>query len=147
MSSIDVPLHKGGFGSTRRKDNWWVEPLLVFLGFGAFIVYSTWAALQNAHFEFGLIYRRFIRRCLMKDKPGWWPAFIPFSAAMLILWAPGGFDLLAITIAALTTKRSGPTRRRALWASRANPTGASAASAHLPKRASILPVSRAGVSS
>ena len=27
----------------------------------------------------------------MTDKPGWWPAFLPFSAAMLILWAPGGF--------------------------------------------------------
>jgi hypothetical protein len=91
MSSIDVPLHKGGFGSTRRKDNWWVEPLLVFLGFGAFIVYSTWAALQNAHFEFGSYLSPFYSPLLMKDKPGWWPAFIPFSAAMLILWAPGGF--------------------------------------------------------
>jgi hypothetical protein len=29
----------------------------------------------------------------MTDKPGWWPAFLPFSAAMLILWAPGGFRL------------------------------------------------------
>jgi len=27
----------------------------------------------------------------MTEKPGWWPAFVPFSAAMLILWAPGGF--------------------------------------------------------
>jgi hypothetical protein len=25
------------------------------------------------------------------DKPAWFPAFLPFSAAMLILWAPGGF--------------------------------------------------------
>jgi hypothetical protein len=91
MSSIDVPLHKGGFGSTRRKDNWWIEPLLVFLGFGAFIVYSTWAALQNAHFEFGPYLSPFYSPLLMKDKPGWWPAFMPFSAAMLILWAPGGF--------------------------------------------------------
>ena len=24
-------------------------------------------------------------------KPGWWPAALPFSAALLILWAPGGF--------------------------------------------------------
>ena len=38
MSSIDVPLHNGGFGRTARKDNWWIEPLLVFLGFSAFIV-------------------------------------------------------------------------------------------------------------
>ena len=53
MSSIDVPLHDGGFGRTARKDNWWIEPLLVFLGFSAFIVYSTWAAMQGDHYTYG----------------------------------------------------------------------------------------------
>src|SRR5882724_4741286 len=90
MSSIDVPLHKGGFGNTRRKDNWWVEPLLVFLGFGAFIVYSTWAALQNAHYEYGPYLSPFYSPLLFRTAPSWWPAFLPFSAAMLILWALGG---------------------------------------------------------
>src|SRR5277367_5296092 len=91
MSSIDVPLQNGGFGRTSRKDNWWIEPLLVFLGFSAFIVYSTWAALQNAHYTFGPYLSPFYSPLLMTEKPGWWPAFMPFSAAMLILWAPGGF--------------------------------------------------------
>jgi hypothetical protein len=91
MSSIDVPLRDGGFGRTSRKDNWWIEPLLVFLGFSAFIVYSTWAALQNAHYTFGPYLSPFYSPLLMTEKPGWWPAFVPFSAAMLILWAPGGF--------------------------------------------------------
>src|ERR1700723_1832248 len=91
MSSIDVPLQNGGFGRTSRKDNWWIEPLLVFLGFSAFIVYSTWAALQNAHYTFGPYLSPFYSPLLMTEKPGWWPAFVPFSAAMLILWAPGGF--------------------------------------------------------
>ena len=91
MPSIDVPLVKGGFGSTARKDNWWVEPLLVFLGFSAFIVYSTWAALQGTNYEFGPYLSPFYSPLLMTAKPGWWPAFMPFSAAMLILWAPGGF--------------------------------------------------------
>ena len=91
MSSIDVPLQNGGFGRTSRKDNWWVEPLLVFLGFSAFIVYSTWAAMQNAHYTFGPYLSPFYSPLLMTEKPGWWPAFVPFSAAMLILWAPGGF--------------------------------------------------------
>src|ERR1051325_6916281 len=90
-SSMDVPLRNGGFGSTRRKDNWWVEPLLVFLGFSAFIVYSTWAALQNAHYEYGPYLSPFYSPLIMRDAPTWWPAFVPFSAAMLILWAPGGF--------------------------------------------------------
>lgn len=94
-SSIDVPLHKGGFGRTSRKDNWWVEPLLVFLGFSAFIVYSTWAALQGANYLFtgnGADYLSpMYSPLLMTQAPSWWPAFLPFSAAMLILWAPGGF--------------------------------------------------------
>jgi hypothetical protein len=91
MSSIDVPLRNGGFGSTARKDTWWIEPLLVFLGFSAFIVYSTWAALQNAHYEFGPYLSPFYSPLIMRTAPAWWPAFLPFSAAMLILWAPGGF--------------------------------------------------------
>src|SRR6516164_3500107 len=24
-------------------------------------------------------------------QPGWWPGWLPFSPALLILWAPGGF--------------------------------------------------------
>ncbi len=32
MSRIDVPLLRTGFGQTKRADNWWVEPLVVFLG-------------------------------------------------------------------------------------------------------------------
>jgi hypothetical protein len=91
MSSIDVPLRNGGFGQTSRKDNWWIEPLLVFLGFSAFIVYSTWAAMQGDHYSFGPYLSPFYSPLLMTTKPGWWPAFLPFSAAMLILWAPGGF--------------------------------------------------------
>src|SRR5271154_366086 len=95
MSSIDVPLRDGGFGKTARKDTWWIEPLLVFLGFSTFIVYSTWAALQGAHYSYTLnganYLSPFYSPLLMTDKPGWWPAFLPFSAAMLILWAPGGF--------------------------------------------------------
>lgn len=98
MSSIDVPLHRGGFGSTSRKDNWWLQPLLVFLGLSSFMVYSTWAAFQNEHFRFGPYLSPFYSPELLGSpdawfgpKPGWWPAWMPFSAAILILWAPGGF--------------------------------------------------------
>jgi hypothetical protein len=37
-------------GKTLRKDNWWLASLLTFLGLSAFIVYSTWAALQGEHY-------------------------------------------------------------------------------------------------
>ena len=97
MSSIDVPLKNGGFGTTSRKDNWWVEPLIVFLGYMSFIVYATWAALQGNNY-------RCTTQCggadylspmyspeLVTSTPSWWPAFLPFSAAMLILPFPGLF--------------------------------------------------------
>jgi hypothetical protein len=47
MPQLDVPLVRGRFGATSRPDAWWVQPLVVFLGFAAFIVYSTWAAFQG----------------------------------------------------------------------------------------------------
>jgi hypothetical protein len=97
MSSVDVPLVRGKFGQTSRRDNWWVQPLVVFLGFASFIVYSTWAAFQNANYEFGPYLSPFYSPLLFGDsphswfgaRPAWLPAFV--SAAMLILWAPGGF--------------------------------------------------------
>jgi hypothetical protein len=97
MSSVDVPLVRGKFGQTSRRDNWWIQPLVVFLGLSAFIVYSTWAAFQNAYYEFGPYISPFYSPLLFGDsphawfgaRPSWLPAFV--SAAMLILWAPGGF--------------------------------------------------------
>ena len=53
MSSIDVPLSDGRFGSTSRRDSWWVQPLLTFLGLSLFLVYSTWAAFQGDYYRFG----------------------------------------------------------------------------------------------
>ena len=37
-------------GETQRRDAWWTQPAIVFLGFTTFIVYSTWAGAQAAHF-------------------------------------------------------------------------------------------------
>ena len=100
MANFDVPLSHVGFGQTSRPDKWWVQPLLIFLGLGAFIVYANWAALQNAHYRWGPYLSPFYSPELFgsKDawfgpKPAWWPDFLPFSAALLILWAPGGFRL------------------------------------------------------
>src|ERR1700747_3222392 len=95
MSTIDVPLKNGGFGRTARTDGWWVEPLLVFLGYMSFIVYATWAGMQGNNYELaGTNYLSpMYSPVLMRTAPGWWPSILPFSAAMLILWAPGGFRL------------------------------------------------------
>ncbi|MBV8552509.1 MAG: succinate dehydrogenase, partial [Acidobacteriaceae bacterium] len=100
MSSIDVPVHGNRFGSTARRDLWWLPPLLTFLGLGTFVIYSTWAAFQGNYYRFGPYLSPFYSPEILGDPshawagawPGWWPSWAA-SAALLILWAPGGFRL------------------------------------------------------
>ncbi|MBM3812664.1 MAG: succinate dehydrogenase [Acidimicrobiia bacterium] len=99
MSSIDVPLRQGRFGQTSRRDLWWVQPLVVFCALSAFLIYANWAAFQGEHFRFGPYLSPFYSPELWGDpveswfgaKPAWWPGWLPFSAAIIILWAPAGF--------------------------------------------------------
>lgn len=112
MSRADIPLpQRRTLGETMRRDLWWVQPVAVFVGLMAFVVYSTWAAFQNEFYHFaggGADYLSpFYAPVLFTDssqtgaapvdiswfgeKPGWWPLWLPFSPAFLILWAPGGF--------------------------------------------------------
>src|SRR3981081_1537634 len=97
MAQVDVPLVRSQFGQTSRADHWWVQPVAVFLGLSTFIVSSRWAALQGQHFRFGPYLSPFYSPELIGDplhawfgaKPDWMPAWV--TAAVLILWAPGGF--------------------------------------------------------
>ena len=99
MASADVSVKQRGFGKTQRRDAWWATPLATFLVLGAFIVYATWAAFQGDHYYWGPYLSPFYSPELFGPsphawfgpKPDWWPAALPFSAALLILWAPGGF--------------------------------------------------------
>src|SRR6188474_2139261 len=133
MAQAAWPLEERGFGQTTRRDTWWVQSLLTFLGFSAFILYSTWAAFQGNHYEFGPYLSPFYSPLLFGDgphawfgpKPGWWPAALPFSAALIILWARAGSGSPATTTAAPTTRRSGRTRRGARSGSRGARTGVS----------------------
>lgn len=98
MPSIDVPLEQGRFGQTARRDSWWIQPFLTFLGLAIYIVYATWAAMQGNHYRFGPYLSPFYSPELFgpagEDSwfgifPSWLPPFV--TGAMLILWAPGGF--------------------------------------------------------
>jgi len=99
MQVIPVADVSRGFGTTSRRDAWWVVPIAVVLGFSTFIVYSTWAAFQNAHYTFGPYLSPFYAPEIWGDsphawfgpKPDWFPAFLPFSPALLILPFPGLF--------------------------------------------------------
>jgi hypothetical protein len=89
------------FGETGRRDRWWMQPLLVFLGLSTFVVYTTWAALQGQNYFSGPYLSPFYSPELFGDsphswfgaKPTWWPGWAPWSPALLILWAPGLFRL------------------------------------------------------
>jgi hypothetical protein len=89
------------FGRTMRGDAWWMTPLLVFAALSTFVVYSTWAALQGTHYHWGPYLSPFYAPELFGDsphawfgpRPGWWPGWLPFSPAILILWVPGLFRL------------------------------------------------------
>src|SRR5688572_31460555 len=100
MATEVVQLKRRRFGETMRQDLWWVEPLVVFLVLSGFLVYATWAALQNEHYEFGPYLSPFYSPLLFADsphawiqggRPGWLPSFIPFSPALLILPFPAFF--------------------------------------------------------
>lgn len=94
-------MTRQSFGETSRTDAWWIQPLAVFVGFSTFVIYSTWAAFQGEHYHYGPYLSPMYSPELLGDsphsffgpKPSWWFAWLPFSPAFLILWAPGGFRL------------------------------------------------------
>ena len=115
MPYADTLPKQRGFAETTRPDAWWLQPLAVFLGFAAFIVYSTWAAfnpLSNGNCTYwfhgnGADYlspffspqlfcptnspHELAAHAWFGIQPAWWPAWLIFSPAFLVLWAPAGF--------------------------------------------------------
>src|SRR5581483_8660605 len=93
------------FGETSRRDAWWVQPLAVFLGLLAFIVYATWAAFQGDYYYYARNGANYLSPFYSPEifasaahpdsphawfaRPGWWPAWL--TPALFILWMPGGF--------------------------------------------------------
>jgi hypothetical protein len=100
MSGINLSgSHR--FGITRRKDAWWVQPLVTFIFLFSFVVYATWAAFQGKYYFFGSYLSPLYSpelfgnspHAVFGPKPGWWPGWLPWSPALLVLWAPGLFRL------------------------------------------------------
>src|SRR3954451_7855294 len=99
MAAPDIVWKNGKFGRTSRRDSWWLSPVAILVGLSAFLVYANWAAFQNAHYTFGPYISPFYSpelfgsspHALFGPKPGWYPDFLPFSPALLILWIPGLF--------------------------------------------------------
>lgn len=101
MASPVATHPRRSFLQTSRRDAWWAQPITVFVVLGLFIVYGTWAAFQGEHYYYGPYLSPFYSPEVLGEsshswfgpRPGWWPGWLPFSPAFLILWAPGGFRL------------------------------------------------------
>jgi hypothetical protein len=109
MASVGTLPKREGFGSTARTDTWWAGPLATFLGLLAFVIYATVTGLLGTHFEIRqnpnftgpavapylspmyspLIYDSHSHHSWIKaDRPSWWPGWLGFSSAVLILGGP-----------------------------------------------------------
>jgi hypothetical protein len=86
-----------------RRDSWWALPVTVVVVLLGFIVYSTWAAFQNAHYYAAPYLSPFYSPCVAKSclHPTFGgglpditlPIVGVLSPAFLILWGPGLFRL------------------------------------------------------
>jgi hypothetical protein len=102
-TKIETPEGRVRIEGPVRWDAWWIEPALIVGYLGLFIIYSTWAALQNAHYYAAPYLSPFYSPCLSTDcQHVTVPLFGPLpslpilgvvSPALLILWAPGVFRL------------------------------------------------------
>jgi len=101
MEELNLTATVHRFGKTNRKDAWYLQPIVVFIILSAFLIYATWAAFQGKDYAFGSYISPLYSPELFGDsehswfgpKPGWYPALLPWSPALLILWAPGLFRL------------------------------------------------------
>lgn len=77
---------------TERHDPWWLEPLVVALVLGGFVLYATWASLQNADYYAAPYLSPFYSPCLAANcvhamlpiVGSWWN----LSPAILIVGSP-----------------------------------------------------------
>ena len=99
MAHAQLPVIQRRFGESMRRDQWWVQPAIVFVILTSFIVYATWAAFQGDHYTYGPYLSPFYSPELFGSsphawfgpKPDWWPGWLVFSPALLILPFPGIF--------------------------------------------------------
>src|SRR5437667_12606209 len=97
MNAAETIISRRSFGQTMRADVWWTEPLLVFLGLSIFIVYSTWAAFQGAHYFVGNYISPFYSPEIFGNSPhswfgakqAWWQCSLTLSHALFWFWSRG----------------------------------------------------------
>jgi len=117
MSNAVIEARPQGFGATSRRDAWWLGPGVTFGVLLGFVIYGNlavfWPVLfgqpyfevrQSADFtgpEVAPYLTPFYAPLLFdaqsshawfrQAQPSWWPGWLPFSSALLILIFPLGF--------------------------------------------------------
>ncbi len=149
----NLAVGQRGFGETSRRDGWWIQPLLVFLGLSVFLVYANWAAFQGEHYTYGTYLSPFYSPEIFGDsphswfgpKPAFWPGFLPFSPALLILWAPAGFRFTCYYYRGAYYKAFWADPPSARSASRESVLRRELVSADPPERSPVFPLFRAAL--
>ncbi|MFY9689226.1 MAG: hypothetical protein WA369_13670 [Candidatus Acidiferrales bacterium] len=88
MAETSAARPASGFGSTLRRDAWWVENLPFIIVLSAFGIYTTWRAFEGTYYYVAPYLSPFYSP-LIDPQHHWWP----FSPAILILGGPLGFRL------------------------------------------------------
>jgi len=83
---------------TLRRDRWWLQPALTDVGLLGFVIYSTWAAFQNADYYAAPYISPFYSPCISNNCPSGAQTFhagfaVPtaLSPALIVLIFPLGF--------------------------------------------------------
>jgi hypothetical protein len=82
-----------GLGRTERRDSWWLPPLATGGVLALFGVYATFAALQNSHYLYTAGGAYYLSPFYSPDLETLFGVSVPFSPALLVLWAPLGLRL------------------------------------------------------
>ena len=108
MAGSSADHRVDAFGSTLRRDPWWIELLPVILVLSAFGIYATFRAFEGKFYAWGPYLSPFYSP-LIDPKHHWWR----FSPALLILAGPLGFRATSTTIGRRIIGRSSCIRRLA----------------------------------
>jgi hypothetical protein len=82
-----------GLGRTRRRDAWWLSPLLVACGLTAFGIYSVIVVVQGSDYLYSGRGAHYLSPFYSPDLQSILGVDVPFSPAFLVVWVPLGFRL------------------------------------------------------
>jgi hypothetical protein len=80
------------FGSTARRDRWWLAPLLIAVGLTAFGLYSVVVVAMGADYVSTGGGAHYLSPFYSPDLESW-GVHLPFTYVFLVIWVPLGFRL------------------------------------------------------